>query len=224
MAGDGVSVELRERFVEANGYWTPAWQALLDADPGFFATFVELAAVPRRSDALDPKVKELVCFAVNAAATHLFEPGIRAARPAGARARRDEGRAARGAAADEHARHPRRDGRRALCSSRSVRVMVILGRPRGAAARRSPRRAQGRLRGEARLLARASGTACSSSTRTSSRRMSSSRVSVDERRARAEDQGVDLHGLRRVGDPHVCPRASPAHRERARATARRRRR
>ena len=73
-----MSVELRERFVEANGYWTPAWQALLDEDPGFFATFVELAAVQRRSDALDPKVKELVCVAVNAAATHLFEPGIRA--------------------------------------------------------------------------------------------------------------------------------------------------
>jgi alkylhydroperoxidase/carboxymuconolactone decarboxylase family protein YurZ len=73
-----VSVELRERFVEANGYWTPAWQALLDEDPGFFATFAELAAVPRRSEALDPKVKELVCVAVNAAATHLFEPGIRA--------------------------------------------------------------------------------------------------------------------------------------------------
>jgi alkylhydroperoxidase/carboxymuconolactone decarboxylase family protein YurZ len=78
MVGDGVSAELRDRFVEVNGYWTPAWQALLDEDPGFLATFVELAAVPRRSDALDPKVKELVCVAVNAAATHLFEPGIRA--------------------------------------------------------------------------------------------------------------------------------------------------
>ncbi|MGE5273620.1 MAG: carboxymuconolactone decarboxylase family protein [Verrucomicrobiota bacterium] len=73
-----MSGQLRERFVEANGYWSPAWQALMDEDPGFFATFVELAAVPQRSDALDPKVKELVCVAVNSAATHLFEPGIRA--------------------------------------------------------------------------------------------------------------------------------------------------
>ena len=56
----------------------PAWQALRDDDPEFFAAFVELAAVPRRSTALDPKVKELVCVAVNAAATHLFVPGIRA--------------------------------------------------------------------------------------------------------------------------------------------------
>jgi alkylhydroperoxidase/carboxymuconolactone decarboxylase family protein YurZ len=73
-----VSAQLRERFVETTGYWSPAWQSLLDTDPGFFETFVELAAVPRRSDALDPKIKELICVAVNAAATHLFEPGIRA--------------------------------------------------------------------------------------------------------------------------------------------------
>jgi alkylhydroperoxidase/carboxymuconolactone decarboxylase family protein YurZ len=73
-----VSAQLRERFVETTGYWSPAWQSLLDTDPGFFETFVELAAVPRRSDALDSKVKELICVAVNAAATHLFEPGIRA--------------------------------------------------------------------------------------------------------------------------------------------------
>ena len=73
-----MSALLRERFVEATGYWSPAWQSLLDTDPGFFETFVGLAAVPRRSPALDPKVKELVCVAVDAAATHLFEPGIRA--------------------------------------------------------------------------------------------------------------------------------------------------
>jgi alkylhydroperoxidase/carboxymuconolactone decarboxylase family protein YurZ len=56
---------------------TDAWQALRDADPAFFEAFSELAAVPRRSPALEPKVKELVCLAVNAAATHLFVPGIR---------------------------------------------------------------------------------------------------------------------------------------------------
>jgi alkylhydroperoxidase/carboxymuconolactone decarboxylase family protein YurZ len=56
---------------------TDRWQALRDADPGFFEAFAELAAVPRRSIALEPKVKELVCLAVNAAATHLYEPGIR---------------------------------------------------------------------------------------------------------------------------------------------------
>jgi alkylhydroperoxidase/carboxymuconolactone decarboxylase family protein YurZ len=56
---------------------TDAWQALHDADPGFFEAYSELAAVPQRSNVLDPKVKEFVCLAVNAAATHLFVPRIR---------------------------------------------------------------------------------------------------------------------------------------------------
>jgi alkylhydroperoxidase/carboxymuconolactone decarboxylase family protein YurZ len=56
---------------------TDGWQALRDADPDFFEAFSELATVPRRSTALDPKVKEFACVAVNAAATHLFEPAIR---------------------------------------------------------------------------------------------------------------------------------------------------
>jgi alkylhydroperoxidase/carboxymuconolactone decarboxylase family protein YurZ len=53
------------------------WHALREADPEFFARFAELADVPRRSTTLEPKVKELVCLAVNAAATHMYEPGIR---------------------------------------------------------------------------------------------------------------------------------------------------
>jgi alkylhydroperoxidase/carboxymuconolactone decarboxylase family protein YurZ len=56
---------------------TDRWQALRDADPVFFEAFAELAALPGRSSVLEPKVKELVCLAVNAAATHMYEPGIR---------------------------------------------------------------------------------------------------------------------------------------------------
>ena len=56
---------------------TDALQALREADPEFLARFTELAEVPRRSTVLDPKVKELVCLAVDAAATHMYAPGIR---------------------------------------------------------------------------------------------------------------------------------------------------
>ena len=56
---------------------TDALQALREADPEFFERFTELAEVPRRSTVLDPKVKELVCLAVDAAATHMYAPGIR---------------------------------------------------------------------------------------------------------------------------------------------------
>jgi len=56
---------------------TDALQALREVDPEFVARFTELAEVPRRSTVLDPKVKELVSLAVDAAATHMYVPGIR---------------------------------------------------------------------------------------------------------------------------------------------------
>ena len=120
-----------------NGMSDP-WQALREADPEFLARFAELADVPRRSAALEPKVKELVCLAVNAAATHLYEPGFRQHVAPSDRARRDQGGAARGARADEHARHPRVDGRRAA--------------PAGGA-RRAPSRAAARPSASAALKA-----------------------------------------------------------------------
>src|SRR5262249_59245144 len=51
---------------------------LLELDPDYFEAYLGLAAVPwRREGHLEPKVKELVLLAVDAAATHLHEPGIR---------------------------------------------------------------------------------------------------------------------------------------------------
>ena len=41
--------ELRDAFVELHGHWGPAWQALRDADPGFFETYLELSAAPARA-------------------------------------------------------------------------------------------------------------------------------------------------------------------------------
>ncbi|WP_165964052.1 carboxymuconolactone decarboxylase family protein [Actinomadura sp. KC216] len=52
-------------------------EALRAADPEFFAACVELASVPHRHSALDAKTRELIALAVNAAVTHLHEPGIR---------------------------------------------------------------------------------------------------------------------------------------------------
>jgi alkylhydroperoxidase/carboxymuconolactone decarboxylase family protein YurZ len=68
---------LRARFLDLHGSWNPALQALLDADPVFFEAYAALAAVPWRTGALAPKVKELVSIAVDGAATHLYEPGFR---------------------------------------------------------------------------------------------------------------------------------------------------
>jgi alkylhydroperoxidase/carboxymuconolactone decarboxylase family protein YurZ len=52
-------------------------EGLRQLDPGFVAAYERLAAVPWCTGQLEPKVKELVCIAVDAAATHLYAPGVR---------------------------------------------------------------------------------------------------------------------------------------------------
>jgi alkylhydroperoxidase/carboxymuconolactone decarboxylase family protein YurZ len=74
---DGRRQRLQEEFVEAHGAWDESLESLLELDPGFFEAYLRLSSVPRRSGRLEPKVKELVCIAVDAAATHLYAPGVR---------------------------------------------------------------------------------------------------------------------------------------------------
>jgi alkylhydroperoxidase/carboxymuconolactone decarboxylase family protein YurZ len=68
---------LRSEFQEMRGYWSPFWDDLLELDPDFFETFVRFSAVPWQSGPLEPKVKELIYIAIDAATTHLFKPGLR---------------------------------------------------------------------------------------------------------------------------------------------------
>jgi alkylhydroperoxidase/carboxymuconolactone decarboxylase family protein YurZ len=69
--------ELRERFIDARGYWNEFWDEMLTLDESFFEAYVAFSSVPWESGPLEPKVKEFIYIAVDAAATHLYEPGIR---------------------------------------------------------------------------------------------------------------------------------------------------
>jgi len=70
--------ELRARYLEQVGAWDESLDGLLELDPEFFAVYTGLAAAPWRDGGhLEPRVKELIMLAVDAAATHLHEPGIR---------------------------------------------------------------------------------------------------------------------------------------------------
>ena len=69
--------QLRDQFIEARGYWNQMWEGLLELDEDFFAAYTEFSSVPWRTGPLDPKIKEFIYIAVDAAATHLYEPGIR---------------------------------------------------------------------------------------------------------------------------------------------------
>lgn len=71
------SRRLQEEFVQTRGHWNDSLESLLELDPDFFEAYLRLSAVPWRTGHLEPKVKELVYIAVDAAATHLYEPGVR---------------------------------------------------------------------------------------------------------------------------------------------------
>lgn len=67
---------LRDEFIEARGYWNEFWDSLLELDEEFFEAYTQFSSVPWKHGPLDPKVKEFVYIAVDAAATHLYVPGI----------------------------------------------------------------------------------------------------------------------------------------------------
>lgn len=67
---------VREEFEERRGYWSPIWQAVLDADHEYLAAYTELSALPAEREVLDPKIQEFIYIAVDISTTHLYEPGF----------------------------------------------------------------------------------------------------------------------------------------------------
>ncbi|KAF7547090.1 hypothetical protein G7046_g9114 [Stylonectria norvegica] len=72
--------ELQKRFEDSLGpdAFHSGWKSLLALDPPFFAASLSLASVPRQKSLLSHKDQALIGLAVDAAATHLYVPGIRA--------------------------------------------------------------------------------------------------------------------------------------------------
>jgi alkylhydroperoxidase/carboxymuconolactone decarboxylase family protein YurZ len=69
---------LKERFMSERGYWADFWDDLLIMNAEFFEAYLKFSAVPWKKGELDPKIKELIYVAIDAATTHLYEPGIQA--------------------------------------------------------------------------------------------------------------------------------------------------
>jgi alkylhydroperoxidase/carboxymuconolactone decarboxylase family protein YurZ len=68
---------LKASFIDNRGYWHSSWEGLLELDPELFEAYVEFSSVPWRTGVLEPKVKELMYCAFDAAATHLYVPGLK---------------------------------------------------------------------------------------------------------------------------------------------------
>ncbi len=69
--------EVKDEFIRVRGTWGDAWEAILLLDAEFLATYLDFSAVPWRKNHLDAKTKEFIYIAMDAAATHLYSPGVR---------------------------------------------------------------------------------------------------------------------------------------------------
>jgi alkylhydroperoxidase/carboxymuconolactone decarboxylase family protein YurZ len=86
-AGRGTEVEagpltlrqekLKADFIANRGYWSELWDNVLALSPEYFAAYAEFSSVPWKTGTLEPKIRELIYVAIDAATTHLYEPGIR---------------------------------------------------------------------------------------------------------------------------------------------------
>lgn len=77
---------LQAAFTKARGYWHPRWGYLLRLSPELFKAYLGLSGLPWTKDvkhdnppkgALEPKIKELVYCAIDAAATHMYVQGLK---------------------------------------------------------------------------------------------------------------------------------------------------
>ena len=68
---------LKQDFMRQRGYWSPLWDDLLRNSPDFFEAYTAYSSHPWSAGVLEPKVKEFIYIAIDAATHHLFEPGLR---------------------------------------------------------------------------------------------------------------------------------------------------
>lgn len=69
--------KIKAEFIRVRGTWGGTWERILEFDTDFLAAYLNLSSIPARHGVLEPKVREFVFVAADAAATHLYAPGIR---------------------------------------------------------------------------------------------------------------------------------------------------
>jgi alkylhydroperoxidase/carboxymuconolactone decarboxylase family protein YurZ len=68
---------LKKEFIEVRGTWGEPWEGMLRLHPEFLRSYLQFSAVPWRKNHLDDKTKAFIYIAVDAAATHMYLPGVR---------------------------------------------------------------------------------------------------------------------------------------------------
>jgi alkylhydroperoxidase/carboxymuconolactone decarboxylase family protein YurZ len=70
--------EIKAEFIQVRGTWSETWESILRLDPEFLRAYLNLSAVPWRKNHLPDSIKELIYLAIDANATHMYLPGVRA--------------------------------------------------------------------------------------------------------------------------------------------------
>jgi len=68
---------IKEAFIRQRGFWTDTWNPILTLDPYFFEAYVDFSSLPSKTGVLDPKDRELITCAFDAATTHLYARGTK---------------------------------------------------------------------------------------------------------------------------------------------------
>lgn len=76
-ADDSERQRIKDNFIRQRGFWTDTWNPILDLDPHFFEAYVEFSALPSKTNVLNPKDRELITCAFDAATTHLYARGTK---------------------------------------------------------------------------------------------------------------------------------------------------
>ncbi|PGH08302.1 hypothetical protein AJ80_07898 [Polytolypa hystricis UAMH7299] len=68
---------IKEAFIQRRGFWTETWNPILQLDPAFFESYSDFSSLASNTSALEPKYREIIICAFDAATTHLFARGTR---------------------------------------------------------------------------------------------------------------------------------------------------
>ena len=68
---------LKNSLIATGETWNASFQNILKLDPDYLAAYIKLRSVPRNKQHLSIQAQELILLAMDAACTHLYEPGIR---------------------------------------------------------------------------------------------------------------------------------------------------
>lgn len=68
---------IKEEFIRRRGFWTDTWNPLLDTDATFFEAYMDFSSFASSSSTLEPKYREIVVLAFDAATHHLYARGTK---------------------------------------------------------------------------------------------------------------------------------------------------